>query len=285
MVAPPRSTPRRRISWASVRTILAPLMPIGCPRATAPPFTFTMSAETPSTFVTFRATAANASFTSINPRSWTSSPAFFSAFWSAMAGPVCRYANRSAAMPSATISASGGAIRVPAHRAGHRAPECAEEGGARRPRPRVDRGERGVRRRRPECDEGARGLGRHRERERRRRGPRTSDRHERRQDRPHARPRDAPARGGPRRRHHLWRRGAGRRPGPPAARLGSGHMADDRFELPRELEEFRGIVRQIAEERIAPRAAEIDETDEWPEDVYKVLVDNDLMAVGYPEEL
>ena len=62
-------------------------------------------------------------------------------------------------------------------------------------------------------------------------------------------------------------------------------MAEDRFELPRELEEFRGVVRQIAEERIAPRAAEIDETDEWPEDVYKVLVDNDLMAVGYPEEL
>jgi alkylation response protein AidB-like acyl-CoA dehydrogenase len=62
-------------------------------------------------------------------------------------------------------------------------------------------------------------------------------------------------------------------------------MAEDRFELPRELEEFRGIVRQIAEDRIAPRAAEIDETDEWPEDVYKVLVDNDLMAVGYPEDL
>jgi len=62
-------------------------------------------------------------------------------------------------------------------------------------------------------------------------------------------------------------------------------MADlERFELPEELEEFRALVRQIAEERIAPRAAEIDETDEWPEDVYKLLVDNDLMGVGYPEE-
>jgi alkylation response protein AidB-like acyl-CoA dehydrogenase len=58
----------------------------------------------------------------------------------------------------------------------------------------------------------------------------------------------------------------------------------ERFELPEELEEFRALVRRIAEERIAPRAAEIDETDEWPEDVYKVLVDNDLMGVGYPEE-
>ncbi|HZN43035.1 MAG TPA: acyl-CoA dehydrogenase family protein, partial [Actinomycetota bacterium] len=62
-------------------------------------------------------------------------------------------------------------------------------------------------------------------------------------------------------------------------------MADvERFELPEELEEFRALVRQIAEDRIASRAAEIDETDEWPEDVYKVLVDNDLMGVGYPEE-
>ena len=58
----------------------------------------------------------------------------------------------------------------------------------------------------------------------------------------------------------------------------------ERFELPPELEEFRALVRRIAEERIAPRAAEIDETDEWPEDVYKVLVDNDLMGVGYREE-
>jgi alkylation response protein AidB-like acyl-CoA dehydrogenase len=58
----------------------------------------------------------------------------------------------------------------------------------------------------------------------------------------------------------------------------------ERFGLPEELEEFRGLVRTIAEEKIGPRAAEIDETDEWPEDVYKVLVDNDLMGVGYPEE-
>jgi alkylation response protein AidB-like acyl-CoA dehydrogenase len=58
----------------------------------------------------------------------------------------------------------------------------------------------------------------------------------------------------------------------------------ERFGLPEELEEFRGLVRTIAEEKIGPRAAEIDETDEWPEDVYKLLVDNELMGVGYPEE-
>ena len=30
-------------------------------------------------------------------------------------------------------------------------------------------------------------------------------------------------------------------------------------------------------------AAEIDATDEWPEDVYHLLVQQDLMGVGYPE--
>jgi alkylation response protein AidB-like acyl-CoA dehydrogenase len=60
-------------------------------------------------------------------------------------------------------------------------------------------------------------------------------------------------------------------------------MSERRYELPEELEEFRTLVRRIAEERIAPRADEIDETDEWPEDIYRVLVENDLMSVGYPE--
>src|SRR3990170_4017450 len=63
-------------------------------------------------------------------------------------------------------------------------------------------------------------------------------------------------------------------------------MSDQRrFELPEELEEFRAVVRQVAEERIAPRAAAVDETDEWPEDLYRVLVENELTGVGYPEEL
>jgi alkylation response protein AidB-like acyl-CoA dehydrogenase len=58
----------------------------------------------------------------------------------------------------------------------------------------------------------------------------------------------------------------------------------DRYDLPEELEEFRSLVREIAEDKIAPRAAEIDRTDEWPEDLYDVLVQNELTGVGYPEE-
>jgi alkylation response protein AidB-like acyl-CoA dehydrogenase len=62
-------------------------------------------------------------------------------------------------------------------------------------------------------------------------------------------------------------------------------MGDAPFGLPSELEEFRGIVREIVDERIGlARAAEIDETDEFPWDVHKIFVNNELMAVGYPEE-
>ncbi len=58
----------------------------------------------------------------------------------------------------------------------------------------------------------------------------------------------------------------------------------DAFSLPEELEEFRALVREICEEKLAPRAAEIDEEDEYPWDVHKLFTENELMAVGYPEE-
>ncbi|HEY3210187.1 MAG TPA: acyl-CoA dehydrogenase family protein [Actinomycetota bacterium] len=62
-------------------------------------------------------------------------------------------------------------------------------------------------------------------------------------------------------------------------------MTDSSFALPEELEEFRGLVREIVEERIGlARAAEIDETDEFPWDVHKLFVESELMAVSYPEE-
>jgi alkylation response protein AidB-like acyl-CoA dehydrogenase len=56
------------------------------------------------------------------------------------------------------------------------------------------------------------------------------------------------------------------------------------FSLPRELEEFRSVVRGICETHLAPRAAEIDEDDEFPWDVHKLFVENELMGVGYDED-
>jgi alkylation response protein AidB-like acyl-CoA dehydrogenase len=60
---------------------------------------------------------------------------------------------------------------------------------------------------------------------------------------------------------------------------------ENAFELGEELEQFRKLVREIAEERIEPRAADIDATDEFPHDVHRLLVESELMSVGYPEEL
>lgn len=59
----------------------------------------------------------------------------------------------------------------------------------------------------------------------------------------------------------------------------------DAFALSEEQELFRASVRRLAEDKIAPRATEIDETDEFPWDLHEVLVRNELMAVGYPEEV
>jgi alkylation response protein AidB-like acyl-CoA dehydrogenase len=62
-------------------------------------------------------------------------------------------------------------------------------------------------------------------------------------------------------------------------------VTDEQFALPEELQQFRAIVREIVEERIGlARAAEIDEADEFPWDVHKTFVENELMGVGYPEE-
>ena len=51
-----------------------------------------------------------------------------------------------------------------------------------------------------------------------------------------------------------------------------------------EQELFRQSVRALAEGKIALRAAEIDEADEYPADMHELFVRNDLMAIGYPEE-
>jgi hypothetical protein len=58
----------------------------------------------------------------------------------------------------------------------------------------------------------------------------------------------------------------------------------DSYRLPEEHELLRDTVRQLAEDKIAPRAAEIDATGEFPWDVYDALRKADLHAVHVPEE-
>jgi alkylation response protein AidB-like acyl-CoA dehydrogenase len=58
----------------------------------------------------------------------------------------------------------------------------------------------------------------------------------------------------------------------------------DTFVLPEEHRLLRKTVRELADDKIAPRAAEIDETAEFPWDVHDALVAAHLHAVHVPED-
>src|SRR3954469_23395263 len=68
-----------------------------------------------------------------------------------------------------------------------------------------------------------------------------------------------------------------------ALRLDRVNPAFDTFVLPEEHQLLRKTVREVADDKIAPRAAEIDETAEFPWDVHDALVAADLHAVHVPE--
>src|SRR5438128_7016487 len=55
-------------------------------------------------------------------------------------------------------------------------------------------------------------------------------------------------------------------------------------ELSDEQREIRELVRRLARERIAPRAAEIDESHEFPWDVVDLFRENDLFGLYFGEE-
>ena len=56
------------------------------------------------------------------------------------------------------------------------------------------------------------------------------------------------------------------------------------YALTEEHELLRKAVRELAEDRIAPRAAEIDEQAEYPWDVHEAIRKADLLAIHVPEE-
>jgi alkylation response protein AidB-like acyl-CoA dehydrogenase len=56
------------------------------------------------------------------------------------------------------------------------------------------------------------------------------------------------------------------------------------YRLPHEFEDLRSTVRQIAQERIAPRAQEIDQLAEYPQDIRTLLADNDIFGLPFAEE-
>ncbi|MBA2425800.1 MAG: acyl-CoA dehydrogenase family protein [Actinobacteria bacterium] len=56
------------------------------------------------------------------------------------------------------------------------------------------------------------------------------------------------------------------------------------FAFTEEQQAFRSSVRRLVEDKIAPRAADIDAADEFPWDIDELLVANGLAGVSYPEE-
>jgi len=57
------------------------------------------------------------------------------------------------------------------------------------------------------------------------------------------------------------------------------------FELAPELAELQATVRRLARDRVAPRAREIDESDEYPQDLFDLFVDAGLTGLCVPEHL
>ena len=56
------------------------------------------------------------------------------------------------------------------------------------------------------------------------------------------------------------------------------------FDLPPELAELQASVRKLAQERVAPRAREIDLTEEYPQDLFELFVETGLAGLCIPEE-
>ncbi len=62
----------------------------------------------------------------------------------------------------------------------------------------------------------------------------------------------------------------------PADGTGSYRLSEEQVLL-------RDTLRQLADEQIAPRAAEIDRTGEFPEDIRQLLAHHDVLALPFPE--
>ena len=56
------------------------------------------------------------------------------------------------------------------------------------------------------------------------------------------------------------------------------------FDLPEELTALREVVRKLARDKVQPRAREIDETGEYPDDVFAAFRDAGLLGLCLPVE-
>src|SRR4051794_398216 len=66
--------------------------------------------------------------------------------------------------------------------------------------------------------------------------------------------------------------------------IGQVELTTDIYAVPQDLLDFRDTIRQIVSERIAPRAAAIDESGEYPWDVRELLAGQDILGLPFAEE-
>src|ERR671919_2836697 len=56
------------------------------------------------------------------------------------------------------------------------------------------------------------------------------------------------------------------------------------YAIPQEFEDFRETIRRMVVERVAPRAAEIDETASYPRDLRELFAEHDLFGLPFDTE-
>jgi alkylation response protein AidB-like acyl-CoA dehydrogenase len=61
-------------------------------------------------------------------------------------------------------------------------------------------------------------------------------------------------------------------------------IAADLYDLPPDFKDLRDTVRQIVDERVRPRAAEIDRSGEYPWDIRRLLAEHDILGLPLPAE-
>ena len=79
------------------------------------------------------------------------------------------------------------------------------------------------------------------------------------------------------------RKGDGRAPAATISAVSAVEATPGPYRLTEEQRFLRDTVRRLADERIAPRAAEIDRTAEFPQDVRRLLAEHDVLALPFPE--
>jgi Acyl-CoA dehydrogenase, N-terminal domain len=65
--------------------------------------------------------------------------------------------------------------------------------------------------------------------------------------------------------------------------MGQVEVGTGLYEIPQEMVDFRETIRQIATDKIAPRAGEIDRNAEYPHDIRKILGEQDILGLPFDE--